>query len=85
MHGTSNGIDEKGLTRQTYLNSLDSAESTNSLIFWTSDTAFATNAKLMHLLDTLYQHVREDDFPAQAKEEEMWMSGKKERPKAMNN
>ncbi len=54
--GTSNGIDEKGLTRQAYLNSLDSAESTNSLIFWTSDTVFATNAKLMLLLDTLYQH-----------------------------
>ena len=28
----------------------------------------------MLLLDTLYQHVREDDFPAQVKEEEMWMS-----------
>lgn len=74
---TNNGLavqDRKMMTREVYLNSLDSADLTNSLVFWTSDTAFATDAKLILLLDTLYRHVREDNFPAQAKEEEKWMS-----------
>lgn len=74
---TSNGLASqagKGITRQAYLNSLDSADLMNGLIFWTSDTAFASDAKLMFLVDTLYRHVREGDFAAQVKEEEMWMA-----------
>ncbi len=48
--------------------------SSESLLFWASDTAVATNPRLMVLLDTLYQHVRKDDFPAEAKKEEKWMT-----------
>jgi hypothetical protein len=48
--------------------------SSESLLFWASDTAVATNPRLMVLLDTLYQHVRKDDFPAEAKKEAKWMT-----------
>ncbi len=74
--GCKGGIvqDGKVMSREAYLNSLDSTELTNGLIFWTSDTAFTTNAKLMLLLDTLYQHVGEESFPAEVKKEEAWMS-----------
>ena len=65
---------KKYISRDAYLQSLDSAEWHNSLITWTSDTAFTTNAELMLLLDTLYQHVREDRFPSEVKTEEKWMS-----------
>ena len=65
---------KKDISRDAYLQSLDSAEWHNSLITWTSDTAFTTNAELMLLLDTLYQHVREDSFPSEVKTEEKWMS-----------
>ena len=65
---------KKFISRDAYLQSLDSAEWHNSLITWTSDTAFTTNAELMLLLDTLYQHVREDRFPSEVKTEEKWMS-----------
>jgi len=46
----------------------------NGLVFWTSDTAYSTNADLLLLLDTLYQHVRTDGFPSEVKKEERWMS-----------
>ena len=65
---------KKFISRDAYLQSLDSAEWHNSLITCTSDTAFMTNAELMLLLDTLYQHVREDRFPSEVKTEEKWMS-----------
>ena len=64
----------KGMTRDEYLHSLDSAEMMNGLVFWTSDTAYATNADLLLLLDTLYRHVRTDGFPSEVKKEERWMS-----------
>lgn len=64
----------KGMTRDEYLHSLDSAEMMNGLVFWTSDTAYSTNADLLLLLDTLYQHVRTDGFPSEVKKEERWMS-----------
>ena len=64
----------KEMTRDEYLHSLDSAEMMNGLVFWTSDTAFTTNADLLLLLDTLYQHVKADGFPSEVKEEEKWMS-----------
>lgn len=67
-------IETNSITRDAYLQSLDSAEWHNSLITWTSDSAFMTNAKLMLLLDTLYQHVREDSFPSDVRIEEKWMS-----------
>lgn len=63
-----------GMTRDEYLHSLDSAEMMNGLVFWTSDTAFTTNAALLLLLDTLYQHVKADGFPSEVKKEENWMS-----------
>jgi hypothetical protein len=64
----------KSISRDAYLQTLDSAEWQKSLITWTSDTAFTTNAELMLLLDTLYQHVREDKFPSEVRTEEKWMS-----------
>ena len=67
-------IETSSITRDAYLQSLDSAEWQNSLITCTSDSAFKTNAELMLLLDTLYQHVREDRFPSDVKTEEKWMS-----------
>ena len=60
----------KEMTRDEYLHSLDSAEMMNGLVFWTSDTAFTTNAALLLLLDTLYQHVKADGFPSEVKKEE---------------
>ena len=35
-----------------------------SLEFWTDDTIFCTNPFLVRLMDTLYQYVRSDSFPA---------------------
>ena len=68
------GINSTGMTREEYLNSLDSADLQNSLILMASDTDFSTNADLLILLDTLYHHVRKDDFPSEIKTEEKWMS-----------
>lgn len=64
----------KDISRDAYLQSLDSVGWHNSLITWTSDTAFTTNRELMLLLDVLYQHVREDGFPSEVRKEEKWMS-----------
>ena len=60
-------------SKDEYLAAMDDSIQTESLIFWTSDTAYSTNPELMLLLDTLYQHVRADEFPLSAKEEEKWM------------
>ena len=68
------GTNSTGMTREEYINSLDSADLQNSLILMASDTAFMTNANLLFLLDTLYQHVRKDDFPSDVKKEEKWMA-----------
>ena len=68
------GKNSTGLTRDEYLNSLDSVAVLNSLIFWTSDTAYTTNADLLFLLDSLYQHVRKDEFPSEVRTEEKWMA-----------
>ena len=72
-------IETNSITRDAYLRSLDSAELDNSLISWTSDTAFSTNRELMLLLDVLYRHVREEDFPSEVRKEEKWMSEYRER------
>lgn len=68
------GSNSTGMTREEYMNSLDSVELQNSLVFWAPDTAFTTNADLLLLLDTLYQHVRMEDFPSEVKMEEKWMA-----------
>ena len=69
----------KDISRDAYLQSLDSVEWQNSLITWTSDTAFTTNRELMLLLDVLYRHVREEDFPSEVRKEEKWMSAYRDR------
>ncbi len=61
------------LNRGEYLNSLDSTELYEGLVFWASETAFKTNPDLLMLLDTLYQHVRTDSFPSEVRIEEQWM------------
>ena len=63
-----------GMTREEYMNSLDSKELLDGLVFWASDTAFTTNADLLLLLDKLYRHVRTDSFPSDVKVEEKWMA-----------
>ena len=68
------GTNSTGMTREEYMNSLDSVELLNGLVFWAPDTAFTTNADLLLLLDTLYQHVRMEDFPSEVKMEEKWMA-----------
>lgn len=68
------GTNSTGMTREEYMNSLDSVELQNSLVFWAPDTAFTTNADLLLLLDTLYQHVRMEDFPSEVMMEEKWMA-----------
>lgn len=68
------GTNSTGMTREEYLNSLDSADLQNSLVYWASDTAFNTNANLLLLIDTLYQHVRKEDFSSDVKKEEKWMA-----------
>ncbi len=62
------------MSRDQYLATLDSASELRSRIFWTSDLAYSTGKELMLLLDTLYQHVRSDEFPQEIKKEERWMS-----------
>ena len=71
--GGLKGTNSTGMTREEYMNSLDSVELQNSLVFWAPDTAFTTNADLLLLLDTLYQHVRMEEFPSEVKMEEKWM------------
>ena len=62
-------------SREANLQSLDSAEWQNGLPTRTSDTAFTTeDEQLMHLLDTLNQHVEAESFPSEVKREEKWMS-----------
>ena len=68
------GTNSTGMTRDEYMNFLDSVELQNSLVTWTSDTAYSTNADLLLLLDTLYQHVLKESFPSKVKLEEKWMS-----------
>lgn len=68
------GNNSTGMTREEYLNSLDSTDLQNSLVYFASDTAFTTNANLLLLLDTLYQHVKKDEFPSDVKKEEKWMA-----------
>ena len=68
------GTNSTGMTREEYMNSLDSIELLNGLVFWAPDTAFTTNANLLLLLDTLYQHVRMEEFPSEVKIEEKWMA-----------
>ena len=63
-----------GMTREEYMNSLDSTELLDGLVFWASDTAFTTNADLLLLLDKLYRHVRTDSFPSDVMKEEKWMT-----------
>ena len=68
------GSNPTGMTREEYMNTLDSAKLMEGLVFWTTDTAFATKADLLLLLDTLYQHVRSDGFPSEVRSEEKWMT-----------
>ena len=73
------GTNSTGMTREEYMNSLDSVELQNSLVFWAPDTSFTTNADLLLLLDTLYQHVLNESFPSMVKLEEKWMSNYRSR------
>jgi len=65
---------QQGMTREAYLNTLDSTMVASSLVFWTSDTAWQANAELLVLLDKLYQHVTDEVFATDVRVEERWMS-----------
>ena len=73
-HNSLKGTNSTGMTREEYMNSLDSVELQNSLVFWAPDTAYSTNADLLLLLDTVYQHVRMEEFLSEVKLEEKWMA-----------
>ena len=49
-------------------------QSSESLVCLVSDTVYSSNPELLLLLDTLYQHVRSDDFSYSARNEEEWMN-----------
>jgi hypothetical protein len=67
-------VDYRYLTREDYLQSLDSVARHLSMMKWTEDVSFSANPELMILLDTLFQHIRDEHFPAEARKEEQWMS-----------
>lgn len=78
--GTTHG--NNALTKQEYLQTLDSAAMLKSLVFWSQDTAYSTNPELLLLLDTLYQH----DFAwsaitseADVRKEEAWVAAYRKR------
>ena len=67
------GCKNSKVTKKELLARMNDSIQSESLIFWTSDTACSSNPELMLLLDTLYQHVRAEEFPLSSKEEEKWM------------
>lgn len=58
---------------------LSNMEDGDCLVYWTSDTVCANYSGLVLLLDTLYQHVRSDEYSENAKIEEQWMNSYRKR------
>ena len=48
--------------KDSLLATIDEEKHLESLVFWAPDTACVMNPELLLLLDTLYQHVRSDEY-----------------------
>ena len=66
-------------TREELLAAMNDSDNTESMIYVMSDTVCSTNPELLMLLDTLYQHVRSENFPTNTKDELKWMSAYRSR------
>jgi len=60
-------------TNQDYLDSLRSAASETSLLYWTADTTWNSNPELVLLLDTLFRYVGNDNMAMSVEDEKQWM------------
>lgn len=69
----------KDAPSQSSSQSSDSTDTDESLVDLISDTAITTNPELVHLLDTLFQHVRKNGFPSEVRKEENWMTAYRDR------
>lgn len=65
--------------KDSLLATIDEEKHLESLVFWAPDTACVMNPELLLLLDTLYQHVRSDDYSTSARIEEQWMNSFRKR------
>ena len=65
--------------KDSLLATIDEEKHLESLVFWAPDTACVMNPELLLLLDTLYQHVRSDEYSTSAKIEEQWMNSFRKR------
>lgn len=65
--------------KDSLLATIDEEKHLESLIFWAPDTACVMNPELLLLLDTLYQHVRSDEYSTNPRIEEQWMNSFRKR------
>lgn len=65
--------------KDSLLATIDEEKHLESLVSWAPDTACVMNPELLLLLDTLYQHVRSDEYSTSAKIEEQWMNSFRKR------
>lgn len=65
--------------KDSLLATIDEEKHLESLVFWAPDTACVMNPELLLLLDTLYQHVRSDEYSTSARIEEQWMNSFRKR------
>lgn len=65
--------------KDSLLATIDEEKHLESLVFWAPDTACVMNPELLLLLDTLYQHVRSDEYSTNARIEEQWMNSFRKR------
>ena len=68
-----------GATTEEASEETDFTYEADNLRSWASDTVYSLNPELLGLLDTLYQHVRSNTFPSNARNEEKWMSEYRQR------
>lgn len=65
--------------KDALLATIDEEKHLESLVFWAPDTACVMNPELLLLLDTLYQHVRSDEYSTNPRIEEQWMNSFRKR------
>ena len=65
--------------KDSLLMELSSLEDNDCLVYWVSDTVCRTNPELLLLLDSLYQHVRGDEYSEDPRIEEKWMNSYRKR------
>ena len=62
------------VAKDSLLMVLSHMEDGDCLVYWISDTVCASNSGFVLLLDTLYQHVRSDEYSENPRIEEQWMN-----------